>query len=242
MLSVRNIKINGKIYELPEKTINSKETFSGNVYRLQVENEELAVKIYHSINRDDPDDIDFFPPQEDLEKFIEISPKMDPILLSNHMVLDLENNYIGCTSYFVEETKKDIGKVIRNLPCNQLFTNIFLLIERIPEVSKYRIALDDWSLDNLKYGTIRNQVESEKIYCFDDSNYRMNKEDSIRVITNTNYACANRLAEDILGDLNLYHVLFGKMRYSSCYFEYLERQCRGYKNLEEYSKEYTLKK
>lgn len=242
MTIIKSIKIKEKIYMLPKRSINKKETFSGDVYHLQVEDSDLAVKIYHSINRDDPDDMDFFPPQEDLEKFIELSSKMEPLLLSNHMVLDLENNYIGCTSYFVEETRKDIEEVIRNLPCDQLFTNIFLLIERIPEVSKYRIALDDWSLDNLKYGTIRNQVRSEKIYCFDDSNYRINREDSIRVITNTNYACANRLAEDILDSLNLYHALIGKMRYSTCYFEYLERQCRGYKNLDEYSKEYTLKK
>ena len=242
MPPIRNIKINGKIYTLPEKTINQKETYSGSVYHLQIETEDLAVKIYHSVNRYDPEDTDFFPPQEDLEKFIELSPQVEPLLLSNHRVLDLEDNYIGCSSYFIKETKNDIETVIRNLPCDQLFMNIFSFIEKIPEVSKYRIALDDWSLDNLKYGIIRNQEDNEKIYCFDDSNYRINREDSIRVITNTNYACANRLAEDILDNLNLYHTLIGKMRYSSSYFEYLEKQCRGYKNLDEYAKEYTLKK
>lgn len=242
MISIKSIKINKKVYTLPERPINKKETFSGNVYHLQIKNEDLAVKIYHSVNRYDSDDTDFFPSQEDLEIFIELSQKVEPLLLSNHKVFDLENNYIGCTSYFVRDTMKDIEKVIRLLSCSQLFTNIFSLIEKIPEISKHRIELDDWSLDNLKYGTISSQVGKERIYCFDDSNYRINREDSIRLLTNTNYACANRLAEDILNNLNLYHALIGKMRYSSCYFEYLEKLCRGYQNLDEFAKEYTLKK
>ena len=243
MQDIKKIKMNEKVYELPLIPISKEETFSGYVYRLQAENEDLAVKIYHSSCRYD-DQIEWFPPQRDLEEFIEVSKEVFPMLLSHKMVFDLENHYIGCASYYIEETEGNIGKVIESLPCSELFTHIFSLIEQVPIISKHYIELDDLAIDNLKYGTIKKDSSKSRIYSFDDSNYTVNKENSMKTIMEDNYDCFNRLAEDFL-DYYLpsrYYELLKKMKCSGNYFELLEKVCRGYSNLGEFVKDYTLRK
>lgn len=249
MSSIQNIKINGKFYELPATPVSNQRTYSGSVYRLQVEAKDMAIKIYRTEKEYEEEEQDeWFPSQKDMEKFIELSDEVRPILLSNMMVFDSKDHYIGCGSYYINEIKGNTQDIIFNLSCSKFFADIFALRDQIPYVSKNYIELDDWYMGNLKYGTIDRSPDTEKLYCFDDSNYCISK-GSVDMVTNSNYCCLNRLALNILGCYFQKHhylkeeyrdFLYVVKRYSN-YFEFLEKESRGYSTLDEFLKDRVKK-
>ena len=245
MCNIKNIKINDKQIEL-DISNGSKPSYSGTVYELDAESDKLAIKIYRSSPRDKYEiKNSWFPTEEDLERFIEVSNSTYPILLSHDKVMDQDDKYIGCSTYYVTETKGNTKELIYEMPFTELFESIYSLKEQIPIISKAKIMLDDWRLDNIKYGTISKFPNIERFYSFDDSCYSIGNSDYEHIL-NCNYRCFDGLANDLahyfynqkdMDDIYFYGfrlLLKGKLNT----FEYIEETSRGYENLGEYLIEY----
>ena len=245
MNSFRNIKINGKIFKL-DLSNGSKPSYSGTVYQLSDGKDNLAIKIYRDKpkNKYEMKNI-WFPKEESLDQFIKVSEDIYPILLSKSKVLDEEDNYIGCSSYYVTETQGSTKEFIYEMPIDMLFENLYSLKKQISVISKARIILDDWRLDNIKYGTITKFPNIERIYSFDDSSYVVSDISSDEIL-NINYQVFDGLANDLLHyfynqnklDSGLYFSFRLSLKAKKNTFEYIEKNSRGYNNLKEFLLDY----
>lgn len=248
MSKTKNIKINDQIYKMKLQAISKEKTYSGTVYPLQVEENLMAIKIYRT-KKDFPSEQqdDWFPPLEDIQEFIEVSYQSFPFLLSNCIVLDEENKYIGCGTYCVTETKGDTKQIIFDLPRDKFFQDTDKLREQIPVLSKAKISLSDCSIDNIKFGTITKKPKEERLYIFDDSNYRIEEDYDIKTITKENDKCFNELALDILYfylhtnqiPLDICYEILDEVRKHNDHFSFLEKESRGYLNMNEFLLDYT---
>ena len=100
--------------------------------------------------------------------------------------------------------------------------------------------LDDWNIDNIKYGTISKEPDRERIYMFDDSNYRLLC-GSGDLLTLMNEKCFDNLAIDVVDGYvrdnwkcGEYHDYIESVRKKKRLFEYLEKDSRGYPNMSTY--------
>ena len=245
MNNFRNIKINGNFFKL-DLSNGSKPSYSGTVYQLNDGKDDLAIKIY----RDKPKskyeikDI-WFPKEESLEYFIKVSEDIYPILLSKSKVLDEEDKYIGCSSYYVTETQGSTKEFIYEMPIDMLFENLYFLKDQIPVISKSKIILEDWRLDNIKYGTITRFPNVERIYSFDDSSYVISDISYDEILT-INYQVFDGLANDLLHyfynqnnvDSGPYFSFRLSLEAKKQVFEYIEENSKGYNSLKEFLLDY----
>lgn len=240
---MKNIVINDKIYELNLKPISDDDSYTGKAYRMQIGNDLLAVKIYRTEKLyDAEEDGEWFPSFEEIQKFNQLSSQVQPILLSNVTVYNEDGDYIGCGSYYVNETEGPISNLLFRLPISKFFNDIFKLEESISLLTKEKIVIDDWNTSNIKFGNITSNPADERIYAFDDSNYQICSDFSCKTVASFNRECFNDLAMDILED---YYCLV-KPDYGECKtfrnilskqsdkFRFLERDSRNYPNIGSY--------
>ena len=254
MDNIKNIKINGHSFEL-DLSNGSIPGYSGTVYKLVNNSEDLAVKIYRSkIEYVGENQDDWFPTSDELEHFINFSSIMYPIILSRYKVLDENDKYIGCCGYYVEETKGKTEEIIFDFPRDDLFKNIHGLYSKIPMVSLAGIILDDWRIENIKYGTITKFPQEERLYVFDDSNYEKSDLDTKSILT-LNYSCFEDFILDLVQyfyryskysntcgkDKNLYENFTNMIRLSKNRFNYLEEKSKDYPNIKEFLFDYPKK-
>ena len=234
------------MYQLPSKPITEKKTYSGTVYRLQVEERDMAIKVYRTEKMYEEEEMDdWFPPYQDMEVFLKASSEVFPFLLSDIIVFDEKDHYIGCGCYFVTETMGNTSNILFDITLNDFFTYIFSLEEKIPVISKYHISLDDLSIGNARLGTISGVPNISKLYMFDDSNYRVS-EDSIKEITNDNYTSFSDFIYQLISDYYSAHqytnreyvFVLKELRRKDNYLKFLEKESRGYSNMNEFLLDY----
>ena len=123
------------------------------------------------------------------------------------------------------------------------------LKKQIPIISEAKIVLSDCSIDNIKFGTITKKPKEERLYSFDDSNYRIEEHCGIKTILRENYKCFNELALDILDyylHINLIpfeicQEILIEVRKHDDYFSLLEQESREYSTMNEFLIDYTKK-
>ena len=236
-----NIKINNQMYTINSNPISSRNTYTGKAYRLQVGSDLLAVKIYRTnkLYSDEEQD-EWFPLEEEVDTFMKLADDVEPILLSRMIVGDEKKDYVGCANYYITEVHGDTRKSIFYMPITKFFECFFDLEEKIPIFTNNFIMLDDWNIDNIKYGIISKDPDRERIYMFDDSNYRLAC-CSKKLLTLMNEKCFDNLAIDIVDSYvkgnwvyGEYHDYFESVRDKKHLFEYLEKDSRGYPNMSTY--------
>lgn len=188
MKNSKKIYIEGKSYILPEHPV-AQAGATGTVYRLPIDQEDSAVKIYHSEPILGDDDI-CYPSLDELEYFIDFSKETLPILLSKHIVYDEDKQYCGCATDFITETRGNTADALFSLPKEFVFDKLHQLWSVIPILDEWGIESNDWSLENIKLG--KGRELSEMIYLYDDSNYHVSRSKT------NNLWEANYLIEDIV--------------------------------------------
>lgn len=226
----KKIYLNETLYTLPSEPI-AKPGATGMVYRLQTEQEDLAVKIYH----DKPilkDDVVCYPTLDDLEYFIDFAPETLPILLSKYAVYNEQKQYCGCATDFIMETRGDTAEALFTLPRDLVFDYLHQLWDAIPILNDWGIASNNWSLANVKLG--KGKHLSERIYLYDDSNY------SVRRKRTDNIGEAALLIEDIVAyycssrfDERIYRKIMADIYQKEDPLAYLERQSSSCSTLAE---------
>ena len=238
----KNIKINNEIYQLELEPIIKRPTYSGKIYRLQIKDNLMAIKLYRTQKCDNYEiQDDWFPPLKDITKFIELSSQTFPLLLSNSIVLDENDKYIGCSSYYVSDSNDTSKMTIFDIPREQFFFDIFSLEEQLSICSNNHILINDLSIFNLKFGTITKNPNKERIYFFDDSNYRL-ADYNIKIIETENHEEFNEFGLNILEyyfDSNLYfkeqyaEFLYEVSRNKNV-FSFIEKESRDYLTISDF--------
>lgn len=231
---MKKILINKETFFL-QKNTNMKGA-SGMVYHLVKDKEILAVKIYHE--KIDCSFIDrWFPTEDELDFFIECYDSNLPILLSKYKVCDETNNYIGCATDFIQETRGESIEAIKKLPLSLFFKYLYDIKDSITYFDNKKITLCDLQCTNIKLGTIMNS-NKERIYIFDDSSYFLddspyNEEEINNLVEDISYNYCLNISEYIAKKFT------SEMRKHNNYLKFLERTTSGYSNLDECFKDYA---
>lgn len=144
------------------------EGISGKCYHVSDNDREVVVKLYHPATIFDNDD-SYFPSEDLLQKFIQLSPCTRPILLSQFIVRDCNGNYIGCARDYIQPSCDDSVEGIFSLPKEASLQFLQNIQSKIPIFNQHDILLDDWNFYNIMLGKIHEGGEG--LYIFDDSNY-----------------------------------------------------------------------
>lgn len=168
---VRNVVINEKMYNLNMKNaVHGKTT--GTCYRLNVEEEDMMVKIYYQEKGHYIDHLS----ENELELFKKINKETVPILLSKYPVLDEDGTYIGEVMSFIKETKGKTQGVLYQLPKQEFLEQLQKIQEKIPVFDKYHINLYDLGIHNMIIG--KGSKLPVGIYMIDDSFYMISSKDT----------------------------------------------------------------
>lgn len=203
-----SVYINEKEFVLEEKMrLNKKknDSTSGVCYHLQDEDFDLSVKIYY---KKDPlgGDYPWFPDEQVLQKFIQISPNTYPVLLSQYFVRDFHGDYIGCARECIYPSYENTVDAIFDLPKEYIFPYFQAIQDIIPTFDQAGIVLDDWNYYNVMLGKTKTLPVS--LFVFDDSNYTISDADF-----SSNQSEFEHLLEDLVEEyLGHYHL--GKKIYS----------------------------
>lgn len=237
----KNIIIDNKKYSLDLIPV-SKGGFSGVTYHLKEDGLDLAVKLYNQYSNSLMD-YSWYPEFYALEYFIKVSDYTYPVLLSKFVVTDEDDNYIGCASPFIYETRGNIEECIFKLPREMVLNGLLSIINTVPIFNKAQIVLDDWNINNMKFGNI--QGLGEAFYMFDDSNYRIGDTSC------ANNLIANALIEDIIADfcitnhdIKINDRIMDDMGKRADYIDFLIDRSNGFENIGDFLDDYakTLKK
>ncbi len=163
-----NIIIQDKMYALSSESIAS--GYHGTCYHLQKDNLDLAVKIYHQESAF-AEEKPYHPSKEVLTYFTVHAKEMYPILLSEYLVMDEANHYVGCACPYVEETKGVITKALWTLAPSVFLTYFYRLEEAFSKLAAKNIMADPIHIYNMKLGKIKDKPTEEHLYCFDDTGY-----------------------------------------------------------------------
>lgn len=239
---VRNIVINNELYRLNTKDgIFGKS--SGVCYHLQEKNQDLAVKIYYNKNGDND-----FPEDWEIEIFGEIFEDVLPVVLSQAPVYNEKGKYIGCCSPYLYETKGNTGDILYTFPRNYIFECLTKLEDTISIFSENRIELCDWSIYNVMISEGKNIPFD--MHIIDDTFYRLTTSNP-KVLNQENRSCLSDLLVSIVeyyslsngGNSNINYPYFlnliSKVGQKYDPVSYLEKESRGYSNLDEYFKDYA---
>lgn len=220
----KTIIIDEKPYTLELK--NGKMGSSGTVYHLKTDSEDLAVKIFHKKSKNNIIE-KWYPNIKELNYFIKNRILVDPVILSNHVVLDANGKYIGSSSPYIYTLGNN--DLLYTLPTDFVIANLEKIISSIPKFNELGITLCDWCFQNLIIGS--TDGKGPKIYLIDDSFYELNTP-----FFNENEI--NNLIEDIIINhpffmehYNLLYVFFKEFKKAGDYFYYLEKESKGYDNL-----------
>lgn len=238
---IRNIVINDELYKLNLKNgIHGKS--SGVCYHLQDKNQDLAVKIYYNKHGDND-----FPEDWEIEIFGEIHTQVLPVVLSQAPVYNEKGDYIGCCSPYLYETKGKTREILYTLPRDYILNCLSRLEETIPVFSENRIELCDWSIYNVMLS--EGKMLPFDMHLIDDTFYRLTKSNP-QLLTQENRGCLSDLIISIIENHTLNGVDYSV---SNCpYFlnlrstlgekydpiTYLEKESRGYFNLDDYFRDY----
>lgn len=219
---MQKIFINNNCFIVPNKS--DMNGCSGNVYKIKMDDEIIAAKIYHKKNV-------IYPDEEVIDLFTNFYSNQIPVLISKYKITDENNNYIGCATDFVTETRGDTLSAIKELPTELLIKYLYDIQDTIPFFNNRYISIYDWHLGNIKLGTINNS-NKERLYIFDDSYYTLD--------TNLdNELEFNYLIEDIITRYALLKPnvpiveILNRIKKEKNYLDYFEKMTRGYKNIEE---------
>lgn len=228
----KNIYINKQFFSLP--LINGKSGNSGSVYHLVKDNEDLAVKIYHSSIEED--DYPWYPNENDLVYLTKQYQKISPVVLSKYKVDDSNHTYIGCASPYIYETRGETSDAIWLLPRDTFFDYFYNIIDTIPYFNSKKISLCDWSMNNIILGKTKN-IDQEKLFIFDDSDY------SVEDKATDNYIEVNNLVEDIIynyiedEDSKTKDKILTKVKRNTHYINFLEKYSKSNSNMKEFMDE-----
>ena len=162
------IYINGQEYLLHPTKDFLQSGASGKCYRLKTNSVDLTVKLYHQSSCMF-EGLPWVPDENTLNQFINLSSLTSPILLSQYLVRDSDNQYIRCARDYIEKVYDDTVGAIFNLPKDEVFTYFKSIEDKIPFFDEHGVILDDWNTDNVMFGRIHNGPIS--LFLFDDTNY-----------------------------------------------------------------------
>ena len=163
---MKNIWINHQMYEL-SLVGGVKGNTSGVCYHLKDETVDWAVKLYYEEDWDEK----LYPTLEDLEFFGRIHERIAPIIVSQYPVFDSSGRYIGCCAPFIYESQGKTEDVIYQKPSHEILMELHKVEDILPIATENRIALNDLTLFNMKYGKTKDLKQG--IYLFDDSFYEV---------------------------------------------------------------------
>lgn len=235
---MKKVWINHKVYELPLEGGIKGET-SGICYHLKDEDVDWVVKLYYDTSWDEK----VYPTLEELEVISRIHEQVMPVIVSEYPVFDSNEDYVGCAAPFIYESKGKTKKILYREPIENILDGLHKIQQVIPIFTKHRIVVNDWTIWNMRIGTIKDLKIG--MYLFDDSFYEVSNL-SDKMIEGLNQREFNNLIFTIIDDYffrngNIkYDSMeqqefcdrFGKSKYSP--LSLLENESRGYPNLETY--------
>lgn len=156
---VKNVVINEQTYTLNLKKGVQGKT-SGICCRLKTKEEDLAVKIFYP-------HIDHISEQE-IEVFQKIESQVHPVLISKYPVFNVQGEYIGSASSFIQETEKGKSKnLLYTMEKDFVLENLEMIQGALPIFNQRYISLFNFGVHNILIG--RGTHLPQGMYLIDDS-------------------------------------------------------------------------
>lgn len=194
----KNIVINNQLYQLPLTHAIKGET-SGICYHLKNENVDWAVKLYY---KNEEKIYQIYPTLLELQKICSIQKQVVPVMVSEYPVFDEFNQYIGCCSPFIDETRGKTCEILYKESVDLILEGLYKIQETLSIFTKNYIEVSDWSLSNMKFGSVKNLDFG--MYLYDDSFYGLSDVPKWH-LAERNAAELNHLIYTIISDYYDYH-------------------------------------